>query len=146
MSFIMREHMRKQRGCCGNSAADSDFVITTWIVQFLYFLNPKFQASCHLLELYSLVSVIPHWKPQRQVFSQCCSYKFQILSPSKQGRQISRSCLQLMKVKYSIHIVHLVTYCNTEAKNKMSLVMRKPVFGVSDLVRHKSGCTTTQDG
>ena len=30
--------------------------------------------------------------------------------------------------------------------NKMSLVVRKPVFGVSDQVPHKPGCTTTQDG
>ena len=28
----------------------------------------------------------------------------------------------------------------------MSLVVRKPVFGVSDLVRHKPGRTTTEDG
>ena len=28
----------------------------------------------------------------------------------------------------------------------MSLVMRKPVFGVSDQVRHKPGCTVTEDG
>ena len=28
----------------------------------------------------------------------------------------------------------------------MSLVVRKPVFGVSDQVRHKPGCTTTEDG
>ena len=28
----------------------------------------------------------------------------------------------------------------------MSLVVRKPVFGVSDQVPHKPGCTTTQDG
>ena len=27
----------------------------------------------------------------------------------------------------------------------MSLVLRKPVFGVSDKVRHKSGCTATED-
>ena len=26
----------------------------------------------------------------------------------------------------------------------MSLVVRKPVFGVSDLVQHKPGCTATQ--
>ena len=26
-----------------------------------------------------------------------------------------------------------------------SLVLRKPVFGVSDLVRHKPGCTATED-
>ena len=28
----------------------------------------------------------------------------------------------------------------------MSLVVRKPVFGVSDQVRHKSGCTATENG
>ena len=28
----------------------------------------------------------------------------------------------------------------------MSLVVRKPVFRVSDLVRHKPGCTVTDDG
>ena len=28
----------------------------------------------------------------------------------------------------------------------MSLVVRKPVFGVSDQVPHKPGCTATQDG
>ena len=27
----------------------------------------------------------------------------------------------------------------------LSLVVRKPVFGVSDQVRHKLGCTTTED-
>ena len=30
--------------------------------------------------------------------------------------------------------------------NKLSLVLRKPVFGVSDQVRHKPGCTATEDG
>ena len=29
---------------------------------------------------------------------------------------------------------------------KLSLVLRKLVFGVSDLVRHKPGCTATEDG
>ena len=28
----------------------------------------------------------------------------------------------------------------------MSLVLRKPVFGVSDQVRHKPGCTALEDG
>ena len=28
----------------------------------------------------------------------------------------------------------------------MSLVVRKPVFGVSDQVPHKPGCTATEDG
>ena len=38
--------------------------------QSLYFLNPKFQASSHLLWLYSLVCVGPGRKPLRPVFSQ----------------------------------------------------------------------------
>ena len=29
--------------------------------------------------------------------------------------------------------------------HKMSLVVRKPVVGVSDQVRHKPGCTATED-
>ena len=37
----------------------SAFVFTTRIVQFLFFLNPKFQASSPLLCLYSLVCVKP---------------------------------------------------------------------------------------
>ena len=28
----------------------------------------------------------------------------------------------------------------------MSRIMRKPVFGVYDQVRHKPGCTATEDG
>ena len=40
------------------------------IVQSLYFLNPRFQASSHLLWLYSLVCVGPGRKPRRPVFSQ----------------------------------------------------------------------------
>ena len=30
--------------------------------------------------------------------------------------------------------------------DSMSLVVRKPVFVVSDQVRHKPGCTATEDG
>ena len=39
------------------------FVFATWIVQYLYFLNTKFQASSHLQWLYSLVWVRPGQKP-----------------------------------------------------------------------------------
>ena len=31
-------------------------------------------------------------------------------------------------------------------ETQMSLVVRKQVFGVSDQVRHKPGCTATKDG
>ena len=30
--------------------------------------------------------------------------------------------------------------------SNLSLVVRKPVIGVSDLVRHKPGCAVTEDG
>ena len=52
----------------------SIFVFTTRIVQSLFYLNPKFQASNHLLWLYSPVCVRPGRKPRRPVFSQRGSY------------------------------------------------------------------------
>ena len=48
----------------------SAFVFAPRIVQSLYFLNPKFQASSHFLWLYSQICVGPSRKPRRPVFSQ----------------------------------------------------------------------------
>ena len=49
---------------CGVTAKlISTFVFATRIVQFLFFLTPKFQASSLLLCLYSLVCVGPVRKP-----------------------------------------------------------------------------------
>ena len=44
----------------------SAFVFAPLIVQTLYLLNPKFQASSHLLWLYSMVCVGPGRKPRRK--------------------------------------------------------------------------------
>ena len=52
----------------GNRKADQ-LVFARQIVQSLFYLNPKFQASSHLLGLYSPVCVGPGRKPQRPVFS-----------------------------------------------------------------------------
>ena len=57
------------------------YVFTTQIVQYLLFLNQKFQACCHLVSLYISVCVRPGQKPQRQVFSlrssiNCSDLKF----------------------------------------------------------------------
>ena len=41
----------------GNREADHAFVFAIRIVQPLYYINPKFQASSHLLWLYSPVCV-----------------------------------------------------------------------------------------
>ena len=67
--------VRKPDFClCENKGADqlhsnSDFVFATRIVQFLFFLNPKFQASYHFLRLHRPVYVGPGRKPRRPVFS-----------------------------------------------------------------------------
>ena len=53
--------MRKTTFCiCENKSV---FVCSTRIVQYLFFLNPKFPATSHLLCLYSSVSVEPVGKP-----------------------------------------------------------------------------------
>ena len=49
-------------------------LISTFVSLYGYYLNPKFQASSHLLWLYSQVCVGPGQKPQRPVFSQRGSY------------------------------------------------------------------------
>ena len=51
----------------------SDYGFATWIIKSL-FLNPKFQASRHLLWLYSSVCVGPGRKPRRQIFSRRGSF------------------------------------------------------------------------
>ena len=42
--------------------------------------------------------------------------------------------------------IMFVTEINEFFQDHMSHVVRKPVFGVSDQVRHKPGCTVTEDG
>ena len=65
--------MRKRAFCiCENKDADQlcgAFVFATRIVQSLYILNTKFQASSHLLWLCSPIFVGYGRKPRRPVFS-----------------------------------------------------------------------------
>ena len=42
-----------------------------------------------------------------------------------------------------VFVVNSVLGC---VRYDLSLVVRKPVFGVSDQVPHKPSCTTTEDG
>ena len=66
-------HMRKtktQISFAVTAKLISAFVFATRIVQSLYFLNLKFQASSHFLWLYSPVCVGPGRKHRRPVFSQ----------------------------------------------------------------------------
>ena len=69
-------HMRKQDAdqLRGNSEADRQLCFSYRIVQFLFCLNTKFQASGHLLSLCSPVCVRPGRKPRRPVFSERGSF------------------------------------------------------------------------
>ena len=76
-------HMRKQTQISFVVTAKliSAFVFTRRIVQSLYFRNPKFQASSHLLWLYSPICVGPGLKPRRPFFLERGSFHFR---PQKQ--------------------------------------------------------------
>ena len=68
---ICEKQRRRSAPWYGNRVADQHLCfLATWIAQSLNLLNPKFQASSHLLWLYSLVCVAPGQKPRRPVFSQ----------------------------------------------------------------------------
>ena len=45
-----------------------------------------------------------------------------------------------------MYLMGKVFYYKAHIKDDFSHVMRKPVFEVSDLDRHKLGCTATEDG
>ena len=76
--------MRKPAFCICETKTQISFAVTTKLIsafdfatrilQSLYFLNPKFQASSHLLWLYRPICVRPDRKPRRPVFSQRGSY------------------------------------------------------------------------
>ena len=57
-----------QISCAVTAQLISVFVFAMRIVQSLYYLNPKFQASSHLLSLYNPVCVGPGRKSRRPVF------------------------------------------------------------------------------
>ena len=76
------------------------FVFATRIVQSLYFLNPKFQASSYLLLLYSLVCVGPGRKPRRPVFSERGSFVYLDDSLSRQVKELSCKLSNQLNVLY----------------------------------------------
>ena len=80
MSRVMRKPVfayaktKTQISCAVTAQLISAFVFAIRIVQSLYYINPKFQASGHLLWLYSPVCVGPGRKHRRPVFSERGSY------------------------------------------------------------------------
>ena len=82
LSFVMRkpafayEKTKTQISSTVTAKLISAFVFASRIGQSLYFLYAKFQASSHLVWLYSPVCVRPGRKPRRPVFSQRGSFYF----------------------------------------------------------------------
>ena len=89
----------------------SAFVFATRLVQSLYFLNPKFQVSNHLLWLNSLVCVRPGQNPLRPVFSQRgsnVSKLFQASEASQAGLDLTDwSLIQKARLILHCHLTHL---------------------------------------
>ena len=113
----------------------SAFVFATQIVQFLYFLNLKFQASSHLLWQYSPVCVGPGRKPRRPVFSERGSY----VGPdgnsedrfSHEAAQ-NRMCAIFFWQPFMDNLQGQGAkplFQNSQDFHYMSLVVRKPLFG-----------------
>ena len=69
--IYMSRVVRKPAFAYAKTKAQISFAVTA---QSLYFQNSKFQASSHLLWLYSPVCVGPGQKPRRPVFSERGSY------------------------------------------------------------------------
>ena len=108
----------------------SAFVFATRIVQFLYFLNPKFQASSHLLWLYSLVCVGPVRKLRRPIFSQRGSYYLYIMFMSL---YISHGW-EASLCRHSTHIVivtsqiEVATHAPAGTPTEMIMIIKHYVF------------------
>ena len=118
---------KAQISCAVTAQLISAFVFDTRIVQFLFFLNSKFQASNNPLCLYRAVCVGPGRKPRRPVFSRHSSHN-----------------VHKLKSPYLYHEQNYPFIIIKYTKDHMSRDARKPVFGVSDQVRHKPACTVSE--
>ena len=76
-------------------------------------------------------------------FSVCLSVCFSACLSLSLGVIVPSSDLTVLALKMQINMRHLI---EKPALCYMSRIMRKPVFWVSDQIRHKPGCTATEDG
>ena len=110
MSRIIRKQMfcicenKNADQLCGNRETDQRLCFCNQIVQSLYVLNPKFQASSHLLWLCSLVCVGPGLKPE-------CWF-----SPDAAHMTNRFNCFPHMPIKMSSFLI----------QNSMCLFLGKP--------------------
>ena len=96
-------HRQKQRRRSvqisrSNCEADHAFVFATQIVQPLFYLKPKFQASSLLLRLYRPVCVGPGWNPNcwfSHAQAQITAFSVQQTNTAK-----SSICVETIKILY----------------------------------------------
>ena len=62
------------------------------------------------------------------------------------SEEISQVIVYLSVLRKTILILNLMCSFNCVSEHHMSHVARKPVFGVSNQVQHKPGCTATEEG
>ena len=71
--YYVYAETKMQISCTVAMQLISALVFPIRIVQSLYYINPKFQASSHLILLYSPVCVAPGLKPLRPLLMQVCT-------------------------------------------------------------------------
>ena len=119
----------------------SAFVFPTRVRQSLYLINTKFQASSHLVLLYSLLCVRPGRKPRRPVFSEQGSNKF---TDKSQTEPYHKMCLQTLcprRLKPACSDTEAtwtevkVFSCSTQLSLNFILLInvKKPTIGFVDL-------------
>ena len=79
----------------------SAFVFSTLIVQFLFYLNPKFQASSSFLCLYSSVCVRPVRKPHCWFPHEVAQLLTALISESRDLATATRLCHRAKYMVYS---------------------------------------------
>ena len=102
----------------------SAFVFATQIVQSYYFLNTQFQASSHLLWLYSLVSVGSGRKPECW-FSHDTAHICLLFEIQSTKRQVS---CQRQKLVHPQSLIWVFTRYLWRGQGHMSHVMKKTTF------------------
>ena len=129
-AFCIYAKTKPQISCALTTQLISAFVFATQIVQSLYYLNLKFQASSHLLWLHSPICVGPGRKPQRPVFSQLGS------NQTKQSRfshdVVHSDWIETDLQMYYKNYLGLSQKCSQNVWYDLSPVARKPVFWVSN--------------
>ena len=128
-------HMRKQRRRCCNRAADQRLCFCYIDTVFLYFLNQKFQPLAIFCGSTARFCVGPGWIPPNTGFGRKFVSSWHVFFFCT----VTTFCLIRNK-----HIQqNNASLLNTHPY--MSRIARNPVFGVSNLVRHKLCCTATED-